>query len=912
LSASAKQSVSRNNRKNRAKENSKKSQKAKKPVQKSKNIQTVPISKKPSVVNVFKAQESSVTKEMKIWAMLGIMVLLLLCTWHLCPGVGEGICSFLHGMVGIFAYILPILISGSYIFYVANKGNQQATIKNIFFWLTCLVLDVLVQLLSFSSEGLESPLTYYELGQSGLSGGVVGGVLCGILQSMVGFLGTLLIVIILLIVCLVGFTQKSLLKPISKKAETVYSSTKEEIEKKKIRKHKTPLYAKVEPKEKVEEIEVPIEEPIVEELVVEEPIPEPQSVVRNIHRSEETEEIPVTSKRQEKQEFYAQKENKTLQEMDIFDEGELIKEEVQEEIINLIREPDVLRESDVLLEDIEVIETTFEHETVEHESVVEHEPVIEHEPVVEEVLPKKKESIWKETNPKDTSRQATSGAVFKSEAPKEVQKPKKVKPKKPYRFPPMDCLKLTKISERVEDDVLNSVADKLQKTLRDFGVGVTVTDISCGPTVTRYELYPDQGVKVSRIVSLTDDIKLSLAASDIRIEAPIPGKSAIGIEVPNEENQIVSFRELVSSSAFKSHPSKLAFAVGKDISGQIIVTDLAKTPHLLIAGATGSGKSVCINTLIMSILYKAKPDEVKFLMIDPKVVELSIYNGIPHLLIPVVTDPRKAANALNWAVVEMDERYKKMSEYGVRDVKGYNKKIEEENKHLPPEEQKEKLTQIVIIVDELADLMMVASSDVETAICRLAQKARAADMHLVLATQRPSVNVITGVIKANIPSRMAFAVSSSVDSRTIIDMSGAEKLLGKGDMLYAPSWIPKPLRVQGAFVSDEEVADVVAFLNHDNTVDEEAQNELEKSVIEATATIQMAADRDDYFEQAARFVIEKDKATIGMMQRAFKIGFNRAARIMDQLYEAGVVGPEEGTKPRKVLMSLEEFNDTWG
>ena len=422
------------------------------------------------------------------------------------------------------------------------------------------------------------------------------------------------------------------------------------------------------------------------------------------------------------------------------------------------------------------------------------------------------------------------------------------------------------------------------------------------------------GVKVSKIVNLTDDIKLNLAAADIRIEAPIPGKAAIGIEIPNKENVTVAFRDLIESEEFQKSNSKIAFAAGKDIGGQVVVTDIAKMPHLLIAGATGSGKSVCINTIIMSILYKAHPDDVKLIMVDPKVVELSVYNGIPHLMIPVVTDPKKAAGALNWAVAEMTDRYQKFAEYDVRNLKGYNEKvasiadIEDENKP-------KKMPQIVIIVDELADLMMVASNEVETAICRLAQLARAAGIHLIIATQRPSVNVITGLIKANMPSRVAFAVTSGVDSRTILDMNGAEKLLGKGDMLFFPQNYQKPLRVQGAFVSDKEVSDVVNFLKNQNGTTQYDPNIQEKMTQSENISMSIsdssntADDKDVLFTDVGKFLIESEKGSIGSIQRRFKVGFNRAARIMDQLEEAGVVGPEEGTKPRKILMSMEEFEE---
>ena len=475
-----------------------------------------------------------------------------------------------------------------------------------------------------------------------------------------------------------------------------------------------------------------------------------------------------------------------------------------------------------------------------------------------------------------------------------------------YVFPPIDLLKKPGRGKMAgAGRELQETAAKLQKTLHDFGVEVSVTNVSCGPSVTRYELAPKQGVKVSRIVNLADDIKLNLAAADIRIEAPIPGKAAVGIEVPNKENSPVMLRELLESSDFQNHPSNLAFAAGKDIAGKVVVTDIAKMPHLLIAGATGSGKSVCINTIIMSILYKAKPEDVKLIMIDPKVVELSVYNGIPHLYIPVVTDPKKAAGALNWGVAEMTERYKKFADLNVRDLKGYNAKIES-IQNIDEEGKPEKLPQIVIIVDELADLMMVAPGEVEDSICRLAQLARAAGIHLIIATQRPSVNVITGLIKANMPSRIAFAVSSGVDSRTIIDMHGAEKLLGKGDCLFYPQGYQKPARVQGAFVSDDEVGKVVEFLSQQGFSSAGYDNKVEEQITK----VQQAAggsDVDSHFAEAGKFIIEKEKASIGMLQRVFKIGFNRAARIMDQLCEAGVVGPEEGTKPRKVLMSMEEF-----
>ena len=474
---------------------------------------------------------------------------------------------------------------------------------------------------------------------------------------------------------------------------------------------------------------------------------------------------------------------------------------------------------------------------------------------------------------------------------------------KPYVFPPISLLGRDP-GNSSGSGILEQQKNgrKLEMTLKSFGVEARVINVSAGPTVTRYEVSPSQGVKVSKIVNLADDIALNLAASGIRIEAPIPGKAAVGIEVPNKETKSVYLRTVLESDAFRKHPSKLAFALGEDITGNPIVTDIAKMPHLLIAGATGSGKSVCINTLITSILYKADPKEVKLLLVDPKVVELSVYNGIPHLLIPVVTDPKKASAALNWAVREMLERYNDFAACGVRDIKGFNAMKEEKG------EPEAKMPQIVIIIDELADLMMAAPGEVEDSICRLAQMARAAGMHLIIATQRPSVDVITGVIKANIPSRLAFAVSSGIDSRTILDMVGAEKLLGKGDMLFYPSGQSKPSRIQGAFVTDKEVEQIVDFLRKSSR-----PGYTQEMVDQITAVAKTASgpseETDEFFEQAVDLILEKEKASVSMLQRQFRIGYNRAARLMDELERRGLVGPEEGSKPRKVLITRAQWEE---
>lgn len=462
-----------------------------------------------------------------------------------------------------------------------------------------------------------------------------------------------------------------------------------------------------------------------------------------------------------------------------------------------------------------------------------------------------------------------------------------------YKMPPVSLLNkvVNKSDKRSKQKVLEN-ARRLEQTLRDFGVEASINQVTVGPTITRYEIQPRPGVKVSKIVNLTDDIALSLAAKSIRMEAPIPGKNAIGIEVPNEESQMVGIREIIESKEFNGYPSKLAMGLGKDVAGRIIIGDIAKMPHLLIAGSTGSGKSVCVNTLITSLVYKAKPDEVKLILIDPKVVELSNYNGIPHLLIPVVTDPKKAANALTWAVTEMNRRYKLFAETQVKDIKSYNEKTDNP------------LPRIVIIIDELADLMMVSANDVEDCIHRLAQMARAAGMHLIVATQRPSVDVITGVIKANIPSRIAFAVSSQTDSRTIIDMGGAEKLLGKGDMLFYPLGAAKPVRLQGAFISEAESDKIIEHIK--NEVGEHTYaDDIEEKI--SNVNTDEVSSADELLVECIEFVVANGQASASMLQRKFKIGFNRAARLIDDMEERGIVGPSEGSKPRKVLISKQDL-----
>lgn len=474
-----------------------------------------------------------------------------------------------------------------------------------------------------------------------------------------------------------------------------------------------------------------------------------------------------------------------------------------------------------------------------------------------------------------------------------------------YEFPPVEFLTPGKTATKMGKKAVTDTANKLQKTLYSFGVSAKVENVSVGPTITRYELKPAEGVRVSKIANLADDIALSLAAETIRIEAPIPGKQAVGIEIPNKEKEVVHLRDIIDSNEFKNAKSKLSFALGKNAAGEAIVTDIAKMPHVLIAGSTGSGKSVCINTLITSIIYKAKPSEVKLVMVDPKVVELSVYNGIPHLLIPVVTDPKKAAGALAWAVQEMVNRYHLFAEKNVRDIAGYNETLEKEG-------AEGKLPQIVIIIDELADLMMVAKNDVEDAICRLAQMARAAGMHLVIATQRPSVDVITGIIKANIASRISFAVTSQVDSRTILDSAGAEKLLGKGDMLFFPTGVLKPIRIQGAFVSDSEVEKIVSFLKENGgpTYSEDVLEKIERAnSTDKELDEQDEDETDPFLMEAIDTVVDLGQASASFIQRRFKVGYARAGRIIDQMEARGIISGYEGSKPRQVLVSKEQWQE---
>ena len=811
-------------------------------------------------------QNQEIRGEIIILIALAICILLVLSNFGMGGIVGEAVSSVLFGLFGTMAYIFPFAAFGISAFLVSNRGNAHAYIKTGAAVVLFLLLTAILGLIFDQYESGVSLLTHYH--RSSIhqnAGGLTGGCLVSLFCPLIGEIGTYVILFILCIICVILITEKSLLAPLGRKSKEAYADVKKK------RQETAAIRAKQKEEEK-------------------------QQKEKNSGQAEKRKDNKVSGV------SFAT----TL----VSENGEKKRRgrKKSPEMHELIPDPE---------DAVNDPESSFDEFVINRAEPEPFPPVSEERPDLSAAPEKKEELPFSEseesaaagkTARRNTKQEAMEVAA-EAASVEDIVRRQEGKPRNTYRVPPLSLLKKGKKTGGDSDAHLRATALKLEQTLQNFGVGVHVTNASCGPSVTRYEIQPEQGVKVSKIVGLADDIKLNLAVADLRIEAPIPGKAAVGIEVPNSENTAVMLRDLLESGEFKKSTSPITFAVGKDIAGKVVVADIAKMPHLLVAGATGSGKSVCINTLIMSIIYKADPEEVKLILVDPKVVELSVYNGIPHLMIPVVTDPKKAAGALNWAVAEMEKRYKLFAEYNVRDLKGFNEK---DQSRQTGEEITKKLPQIVIIIDELADLMMVAPGEVEGAICRLAQLARAAGLHLILATQRPSVNVITGLIKANMPSRIAFSVSSGVDSRTIIDMNGAEKLLGKGDMLFYPSGYPKPVRVQGSFVSDREVQDVVDYLISNNgnaTYNDELEEHMNTDISAQPPGNgpENRNDRDAYFAEAGMLIIDKEKASIGMLQRMFKIGFNRAARIMDQLAEAGVVGPEEGTKPRKVLMTKDEF-----
>lgn len=914
------------------------------------------------------AQDSELFHEIGLIVLFVVMVILFCCNFGIIGPVGNAISGVLFGIFGFTAYIAPIVIFLAVAFWFANEGNPTAVRKMIAGVVLFLMLGVICDLIARTAGSMEQydiKLLYTNCSTGKKGGGILAGSICYLLLHYLETVGTVLVVLLCSVISLILVTERSFLNSMRNGGDRIRELSREDAvrrrenaqirrqeqeernsqreearrireEERRIREEERRLRAEEKENEQILNA-IPRREKKVSGVMMDTSLKkqEAQPVGRreDIHEiiyEEDAQEIPVVEETRVTSSDFDKIKVTGMHQVTM---QEAAAEEPYEEIpveevtsAATFKKPFERRES--WQEEAALLTPQAESIRIHKEDIPEpvEEPVTEWQsssdmrqlqPETEPVVREPAETATTESRirPKITAPEPPKGnSLAEDQIHKDIAKAAKQPPAE-YRIPPLSLLQKGKAATGDSSRELKETAMRLQQTLNTFGVKVTITDISQGPSVTRYELQPEQGVKVSKIVGLADDIKLNLAATDIRIEAPIPGKAAIGIEVPNKENMTVALRDLLESKEFQEFNSNIAFAVGKDIAGKTVVADIAKMPHMLIAGATGSGKSVCINTLIMSILYKAHPDDVKLIMVDPKVVELSVYNGIPHLLIPVVTDPKKASAALHWGVSEMEDRYRKFADYNVRDLKGYNKKIE--TMPVPEgEEAPKKMPQIVIIVDELADLMMVCPGEVEESICRLAQLARAAGIHLIIATQRPSVDVITGLIKANMPSRVAFSVSSGVDSRTILDMNGAEKLLGKGDMLFYPQGYSKPARVQGAFVSDKEVSDVVDYLKNQalgNTYSNYAEDIEEKIKNIGTSGGSSGSgsgggnDRDEYFEEAARFIIDKDKASIGMLQRVLKIGFNRAARIMDQLCEYGVVGEEEGTKPRKVLMSMEQF-----
>ena len=917
--------------------------------------------------------DAAIRNEIVLIILIALCLCLFLCNILNFGSIGDAISGVMFGCVGLIAYILPIIIFLSVAFFLSNVGNQIATRKLIAGIAICILFTVFCELIvgNLSEDSTFVLKEIYDRSkETKAGGGILGGAIAFCLVHFIGKVGAILVSLVIAIICFIIVTDKSFIQGISKQGKKVYERSRddaayrrERMEEKRIRQEEERLLIEQKKQErasrtkemKQEKLEAKENEKIlrmdkhvtgvmldtalsktseegktvkerddIHRIMLDDAVlpPEPESradaeggfldydyMVNPEHAKQEIHAISITdfpdeeSSSVQTKKIYPKQENKLPG-----NDNDLSAEEYRVPL----SEAHSIRDKEKA-----IVEPAVKGELPKAVIPTVHKDGKQYgaHGMTEAVSPLMQHEV-SSTEAEDKNNSGASGGNT-TPAPKPPVRPKK------YFFPSTNLLKPVKKNTSGDSErELRDTAARLQQTLASFGVKATITDISQGPSVTRYELQPEQGVKVSKIVGLQDDIKLNLAATDIRIEAPIPGKAAVGIEVPNKENAAVSLRELLEAKEYKDFHANLAFAVGKDIGGQVVVTDIAKMPHMLIAGSTGSGKSVCINTIIMSILFKSSPEDVKLIMVDPKVVELSVYNHIPHLLMPVVTDPKKAANALHWGVVEMTERYKKFADMNVRDLKGYNEKVDRMHENGEPGAP-EKMPQILIIVDELADLMMVAPGEVEESICRLAQLARAAGIHLIIATQRPSVDVITGLIKANMPSRVAFAVSSGVDSRTILDMNGAEKLLGKGDMLFYPQGYPKPARIQGAFVSDQEVSAVVDFIRNQNYVCTGMDSNIEELVNNmssqtgtggngSSASEDAASDLDQYFVDAGRFIIEKEKASIGMLQRVFKIGFNRAARIMDQLCEAGVVGEEEGTKPRKILMTMEEFEEMIG
>lgn len=853
---------------------------------------------------------SIISSDVKIITGFAIVILLELSNFSLIGRFGNAISGFMFGIFGLFAYIVPILVFIAIGFFIANVSSRNAMMKLGAAIVLFITLCTFLQLVYAGKDyGFRLTGVFNACSMDKNGGGMLGGLFAAILYSTIGIYGAFIVVVALILISMVIISEKSLINSVKHGSRQMYDSARKDF--KRMKDSSAERIAKKE-QNKMERVKNTVRGVNLHSKVTDE-----NAVDANVHELLQNGSLYRGYIDSEELEKTGAKNNNNVSNNGYNEGG-------QKKQYRTDYKPEFITDSRDNREDSEYsehsdnsYEENFDEELSEVVRNGEFKPKekIEVSKAAKEVMKRKAFSgvpIKNASPVKDIPIDRPVPDVEKViEQPKAVEEVSKGNKSGPYSMPPLSLLRKGMMQKRrngMRPGEISETAAKLQETLNAFGVKATVINESRGPSVTRYELQPETGTKVSKITSLSDDIKLNLAAADIRIEAPIPGKAAVGIEVPNAERDSVFLRDLIESEELSKHPSKLAFAAGMDIAGKVVVADIAKMPHMLIAGTTGSGKSVFTNSIIMSILFRAKPSEVKMIIVDPKVVEFGVYNGIPHLLSPVVTDPKKAAGALNWAVGEMGKRYKQFSKYNVRDIKGYNEKIKQMG-YKDDNEQLEPMYQIVIIIDELADLMMVASKEVESSICRLAQLARAAGIHLIIATQRPSVDVVTGLIKANIPSRVALLVSSGTDSRTIIDCNGGEKLLGNGDMLFYPSGYVKPVRLQGAFVSDGEVQAVVNYLINNNK-DVEYNEEVAKAEISTPDNDNQTADDDGndvLFEEAARFVIEKDKGSTSMIQRMFKVGFNRASRIIEQLEKAGVVGPDEGTKPRKVLMSIEQF-----
>jgi len=834
----------------------------------------------------------------------GLLVILSLFTSGGAGIIGAIIRSLLIGLFGIGAYVLPFfLIIGSVYAFLKRAGGIKVS-KFVFMTIGFLLLITLVHIMGTNNEinedGFFSYLASSYADGSIDNGGLFGAIFSLLFVGLIGRDGSYIVIIAALLVLVIILTGKSFFGAISRAYSTAgeafnkYSDEEDdEYIDDNINDDDEPYYRRQEQEtmfgrkkiNKNKEVKTFI---IDENKDTEDYIDENIELDAGIHLAmSDLKNKPVGGGSKSTQVRNSGKLNR----LDIISDDEIDQMRMENEQMQVklagLKEFDEEREALPDLEECGNNEQDIDVDENVYEGVETAKEIEEGFLAINEY---KRNPVNKEKQDAGSSRKIDEDDIHIEISSGTEQVPFK---KIGYIKPPIDLLSDTPdmVSSSSRAAILEN-SKKLESTLKSFGVEAKVVSVSQGPAVTRYELSPGQGVKVSKISGLADDLALNLAAVGIRIEAPIPGKSVVGIEIPNKEVMPVYLKEVLDDEEFKNFPSKLAVALGKDIAGNTVIADIAKMPHLLIAGATGSGKSVCINTIVISLLYNSSPDEVKLLMIDPKVVELSIYNGIPHLLIPVVTDPKKAAGALNWGVQEMINRYKLFAEANVRDLKGYNRVLKERDEEILP--------QIVIIVDELSDLMMVAANEVEDAICRLAQMARAAGIHLIIATQRPSVDVITGLIKANVPSRLAFAVSSSIDSRTILDSTGAEKLLGKGDMLFNPVGLSKPQRVQGAFISDKEVESIVDFLKV--SCGKEYDSEMIDRITAPKAVEDFDGESDELFEEAVGFVISKEKASASMLQRQFRIGYNRAARLIEEMETRGVVGPEDGSKPRKVLM----------